>query len=121
MEKKGSQKESRVERADSFWRSLADWRRERIRKTLMRPLYQEALRSLFLVGVLLIDSLFPLQLLISLPYPYNFVGCLALFGVLIYVEVKIYNKIWGKNGRWSLQKYGTTSDQITKEKEHSKK
>jgi hypothetical protein len=115
MEKKEPQQESRLKRADTFWVNLADWRRERIRKSLIRPLYQEALRTVFLVAVLLIDSLFPLTLFYSFLYPYNIISTLLLLGVLLYIEARCYNAFWGKKGRWSLQKLTPKPEQRTEE------
>ncbi len=105
MEKKTVQQESRIERTDRLWTSFAQWRQQRIRKSLMRPLYQEALRSLFFVAILLIDTLFPLQLYESITSPFNIIASLVALGILLYVEVRCYNLLWGKNGRWSIEKY----------------
>lgn len=105
MEKKTIQQESRIDRTDRLWTSFVQWRQQRIRKSLMRPLYQEVLRSVFFVAVLLVDSLFPLQLYVSIVYPYNIVAFLLVLGILIYIEVRCYNLLWGKKGRWPLGKY----------------
>ena len=72
---------------------------------MIRPLYQEALKTLFVVAVLLVDSLIPLQFYVSLASPYNIVLTIVILGVFLYVEVRIYNALWGKNGRWALAKY----------------
>jgi hypothetical protein len=117
MEKSAPQRESRIERTDRFWVSVATWRRERIRKTLIRPLYQEALKNLFLAAILLLDAFLPLQLYVSLPIPYNILGTLIALGILLYLEVKCYNAVWGKHGRWSLETYSLPLDQKKKEEE----
>jgi hypothetical protein len=78
---------------------------------MIRPLYQEVLKMLFIVAVLLVDSLIPLQFFVSLVSPYNIVVTLVTFGVFLYVEVRIYNAVWGKNGRWALSKYEAHEDQ----------
>jgi hypothetical protein len=121
MEKSATQRESRIERTDKFWVGVAEWRRERIRKSLMRPLYQEALKNLFLAGVLLLDSFLPLQLYVSLLKPYNIISSLIVLGILLYIEVRCYNAVWGKNGRWSLQNYTTPLEPKKKENETQKK
>ena len=105
--KKTNEDESRFERTERLWTSIARWRQESIRKSMIRPLYQEALKTLFIVAVLLVDSLIPLQFFVSLASPYNIVVTLVIFGVFLYVEVRIYNALWGKNGRWALSKYKT--------------
>jgi hypothetical protein len=121
MEKSAPQRESRIDRTDRLWVSLSQWRRERIRKTLIRPLHQEALKNLFLAGVLLLDSFLPLQLYVSLQTPYNIISSLIALGILLYLEVRCYNAVWGKNGRWSLQNSTTSSEQKKKENETAKK
>ena len=109
--KKTPEDESRVERADRLWSSVARWRQESIRKSLLRPLYQEALKTLFLVAVPLVDSLIPLQFYVSLTNPYNIIMTLVILVIFLYIEIRIYNAIWGKKGRWSLSKYEGREEQ----------
>jgi hypothetical protein len=116
MENNDTQKKSRVERTDTFWVTVSEWNRERIRKSLIRPLYQEALRSLFLVALLLLDSLLPLQLFESLPSPLNGISAVVVLGLLLYGEAKAYNMVWGKKGRWSIEKYKKTTETTTDKK-----
>jgi hypothetical protein len=104
MEKSAPQRESRIERTDRFWVSVATWRRERI-------------KNLFLAAILLLDAFLPLQLYVSLPIPYNILGTLIALGILLYLEVKCYNAVWGKHGRWSLETYSLPLDQKKKEEE----
>ncbi len=96
---------SRVERMDLFWTSRATRRRERIRKTMLRPLYQEVLKNLFLALVLIVDVLLPLQVFMSLGFPVNMLAALVAVCVLLYIEMRIWNAVWGRSGRWSLEKY----------------
>jgi len=109
--KKTDEKESRFERTERLFASLVRWRQESVRKSMIRPFYQEVLKTLFLVAVLLVDSLIPLQFYVSLPSPYNIILTVVSFCVLLYVEVQIYNKVWGKNGRWALSKYERRTEQ----------
>jgi len=109
--KKTTEDESRLERTERLWTSISRWRQESIRKSMIRPLYQEALKTLFLVAVLLVDSLIPLQFFVSLASPYNIILTLVVFGVFLYVEIRIYNALWGKNGRWALAKYERRTEQ----------
>ena len=97
--------DERIERMESFWTFLAKRRRTIIEKSMMRPLYQEVLKTLFLVGVLLVDSLIPLELYLEIAFPVNIIGTLLLLGFLLYAEIYVYNSVWGKKGRWSLEKY----------------
>ena len=105
MVEKKDDPESRVERMDSFWASRADRRRERIRKSLLRPLYQEVLKNLFLALVLIVDVLLPLQVFMSLGFPVNVLAALVAVCVLLYIEMRVWNAVWGHSGRWSLGKY----------------
>ena len=91
-------------------------RKESIQNCLIRPLYQEALKSLFLVVVLLLDSLLPLEIYRILPSPFNIVGALFLLGIFLYGEIRFYNSLWGKKGRWSLERYTTKRENTPEEK-----
>jgi len=90
--------------------NLLKRKRESIQKSMIRPLYQEALKSLFLVIVLFVDTLIPLEIYLDLPNIINIVLALVTLGIFLYVEICIYNLLWGKNGRWSLEKYKKTSE-----------
>ena len=103
--KKSTTEESRFERTERLYTSIVRWRQESVRKSMLRPFYQEALKTMFLVAVLLLDSLIPLQFYVSLVSPYNIIVTLVVFIIFLYVETRIYNKIWGKQGRWALSKY----------------
>jgi hypothetical protein len=111
IQTKKAKDESRLERSERLMTSIVRWRQESLRKSMLRPFYQEALKTLFLVAVLLVDSLIPLQFFVSLGSPYNIILTLVSFGVLLYVEVRIYNAVWGKNGRWALAKYERRTEQ----------
>jgi len=99
---------SHVERTENFINYLLRRKRENIQKSLIRPLYQEALKSLFLVAVLLIDTLIPLEIFQSLPTTINIIFAPLILILFLYVEIRIYNHLWGKKGRWSLEKYEKT-------------
>ena len=101
---------SYVERTESLMNNLLKRKRESIQKSMIRPLYQEALKSLFLVVVLFVDTLIPLEIYLDLPNIINIVLALITLGIFLYVEIRIYNLLWGKNGRWSIEKYKKTSE-----------
>jgi hypothetical protein len=111
IQTKKTKEESRLERTERLYTSIVRWRQESVRKSMIRPFYQEALKTLFLVVVLLVDSLIPLQFYVSLAGPYNVILTLVVFIVFLFVEMKIYNAVWGKHGRWALSKYEKTTDQ----------
>ena len=105
-----------VEKTENLIHYLLRKRKESIQNSLIRPLYQEALKSLFLVAVLLLDTLIPLDLFVTLAFPINLVASLAVFLFFLYIEIRIYNAVWGKQGCWSLEKYKKTLKSGTKEK-----
>jgi hypothetical protein len=39
-----------------------------------------------------------------------------MLGVLLYLEIRLYNAFWGKKGRWSIEKYRKTIATTTEEK-----
>ncbi|HIG99385.1 MAG TPA: hypothetical protein HA258_02280 [Thermoplasmata archaeon] len=105
-----------VEKTENLVHYLLKKKKENIQNSLVRPLYQEALKNLFLVVVLLIDTLFPLEAYRSLPFPVNIIVSVIILGVFLYIEIRLYNAIWGKHGRWSLDKYKKTIVKTTDEK-----
>jgi len=110
MKQRMNQITSYVERTESLMNNLLKRKRENIQKSMIRPLYQEALKSLFLVVVLLVDTLIPLEIYKNLPDIINIILTLVTLGIFLYVEIRIYNQLWGKNGRWSLEKYKKTQE-----------
>ena len=105
-----------VEKTENLVNYLLRKKRENIQNSLVRPLYQEALKSFFLVVVLLIDTFIPLEVLRNLSSPFNIALCLVILGVFLYVEIRIYNSLWGKKGRWSLDKYKKSLGKTVEEK-----
>ena len=105
-----------VEKTENLLNYLLKKKKENIQNSLVRPLYQEALKSLFLVGVLLLDTLIPLETYRSLVSPLNIVVSVIILGVLLYLEIRLYNALWGKKGRWSIEKSKKTIATSTEEK-----
>jgi hypothetical protein len=105
-----------VEKTENLVNYLLRKKKENIQNSLVRPLYQEALKSLFLVVILLIDTLIPLEIFRELLNPFNIVFSLIILGVFLYAEIVVYNSLWGKKGRWSLDKYKKSSEKIVEEK-----
>lgn len=73
-----------------------------IKRSMMRPLYQEVLRVLFISACLLPDFLIPLEFAL-----YGTVVGWILFAItlggLLAVEGFIYSSIWGPGGRWDVE------------------
>jgi hypothetical protein len=115
MANRKSRLDLHVEKTEGFVNYLLKRRHDSIQKSMLRPLYQEALKCLFLVVVLLIDTLIPMQILLDLPDIINIVTALVVLIIFLYIQKRIYDMLWGKNGRWSLEKYKKTSENIKKE------
>ena len=119
MTSRKSRLDIHVEKTENLVNYLLRKKRENIQNSLVRPLYQEALKSLFLVIVLLIDTLIPLEVFRMLFYPLNIVMSLLILGIFLYIEIRLYNSLWGKNGKWPLEKYKNLSNQGIEQKDHS--
>ena len=114
MKEKGSESvwKSRLENTERALAYLSKRRQENIKKSLIRPLYQEILKCIFIVFVMLIDVFIPLQILIEMPTPVNSIGSIIALISFLCIEIKIYQMIWGKNGCWSIEKCKITSKKI---------
>lgn len=103
-------KKSHTATLDKTIQYLLKRRRESIVKSMIRPLYQEALKSLFLVVVLLVDTLILLEIFLDLFVPLNIILAIVFLIIFLYIEIRVYNAFWGKKGRWPLEKYKKTSE-----------
>jgi len=115
MTKRKNRLDLYVGKTEGFVSYLIKRRHDSIQKSLIRPLYQEALKCLFYVVVLFVDTLIPLQIFVDFPDIINIVSAMVVLIIFLYIEMRIYNLLWGKNGRWSLEKYKKTSE---KTKQH---
>ena len=116
MTSRKSRLDIHVEKTENLVNYLLRKKRENIQNSLVRPLYQETLKSLFIVIVLLIDTLIPLEVFRMLPYPLNIVITLIILGIFLYIEIRLYNSLWGKKGRWSIEKYKKPIENTIEEK-----
>jgi len=78
-----------VEKTENLVNYLLKKKKENIQNSLVRPLYQEALKSLFLVGVLLLDTLLPLEAYRSLLFPLNIVISIIILTDLVHLEIRL--------------------------------
>lgn len=99
-----------VEKTEGFVNYLVKRKKDSIQKSLVRPLYQEALKSFFLAVALLIDTLIPLEIFLDIFSPLNIILALVVLIIFLYIEIRVYNSFWGKNGRWPLEKYKKTNE-----------
>jgi len=116
MPSRKSRLDVQVEKTENLVNYLLRKKKENIQNSLVRPLYQEALKSLFLVVILLIDTLIPLEIFRMLSYPLNIVITLIILAMFLYIEIRIYNSLWGKKGRWSVEKYKKSVENTIEEK-----
>lgn len=100
--------ESRHEAFDSMLLRVSKRRKKSIEKSMLRPLSQEILRCIFIIFIMLLDTFVLLQILLDLPRPFGFILFAIILIVALYVEIRIYGSIWGKNGCWSLDQYRKT-------------
>lgn len=100
-----SVRESRTEAFDNMLSRVSKRRRESIEKSMLRPLYQEVLKCIFIIFIMLLDTFVLLQLIVDVVSPVNYIAFFIVLAVMLYVEIRIYGSIWGKNGCWSLDKY----------------
>jgi len=107
MKKKRSEsvRESRTEAFDNMLSRVSKRRRESIEKSMLRPLYQEILKCIFIIFIMLLDTFVLLQLLVDVVSPFNYIAFFIVLAVMLYVEIMIYGSIWCKNGCWSLDQY----------------
>jgi|WetSurMetagenome_2_1015567.scaffolds.fasta_scaffold01862_8 hypothetical protein len=116
MVSRKSRLDFQVEKTENLFRFLLRKKRDGIQNSLVRPLYQEALKSLFFVAVLLIDTLIPLEMYRDILSPFNIVVSLVVLGIFLYIEFRLYNSYWGKKGRWSIEKYKKPSETTSEER-----
>lgn len=110
MKQKINRLSSNVERFEKLINDFSIRKKESIQKSMIRPLYQEVLKSLFLVIIIIVDTLIPLEIFRILPNLINIIVTLIVLSIFLFVELYIYYLLWGKNGRWSLEKYEEVSD-----------
>ena len=99
---------SRHEAFDSMLLRVSKRRKESIEKIMLRPFSQEILRCIFIIFIMLLDTFVLLQILLDVPKPFGFILFAIIIVVALYVEIRIYGSIWGKNGCWSLDHYRKT-------------
>jgi hypothetical protein len=116
MASRKSRLDSHVEKTENLVNYLLRKKKDNIENSLVRPLYQEALKSLFLVVVLLLDTFIPLEVYRNLISPLNIIVSLIILSILLYIEIRLYNSLWGKKGRWSVEKYKKSIGKTIEEK-----
>ena len=99
--------ESRHETFDSMLLRVSKRKRESIEKSMLRSLPQEVLRCIFIILIMFLDTFVLLQILLDMPRPFGFILFAIILIIVLYVEIRIYGLIWGKNGCWSLDQYRT--------------
>ena len=95
----------RLEYLENSFKRYSQRRKKSIYNSLIRPLYQEILQSLYLIFIMILDAFILIEIIINFNIPINLLLFLIISFVIIYFEYKLYKKIWGLNGIWSINKY----------------
>ena len=107
-----SRLDKRLEIIENTFKKYSDRRRKNIQKSLIRPLYQEFLKSLFIITIMLFDIFLSLEIILSLNLPINMIVFIISIFFILYIEIKIYNAYWGLSGKWSINKYKNKKNKI---------
>jgi hypothetical protein len=97
--------EKRLEIVENSLKRYSERRKKNIYHSLLRPLYQEILKSIFIIIIMITDTFILLEIILILDIPINIIIFFILGFIIFYIELKIYNSLWGKNGKWSIEKY----------------
>lgn len=116
MTSKKSRLDDHVEKTEKIFNYMIKKKTQSIQNSLVRPLYQEVLKSLFLIVILLIDTLIPLEILRLFINPFHIIFSFVFIIIILYIEIVVYNLFWGKKGRWSIENYKNISKQNNEEK-----
>ena len=95
----------RLEYLENSFQRYSQRRKKSIYNSLIRPLYQEILQSLYLIFIMILDAFILIEIIIYFNIPINLLLFLIISFIIIYFEYKLYKKIWGLNGIWSINKY----------------
>ena len=99
---------------EKTFKRYSDRRKKNIYESLLRPLYQEILKCIFITIIIIIDTFILLEIITILNPPINIVFFLFSALIIFFIEIKIYNSIWGKNGKWSIDKYKKKKNNLEK-------
>ncbi len=74
-------------------------------ETVVEPTWSEWSRGTFLrywffLGAFALDAFTVLQLRYSLDWPYSLYASVLLLVLLIFVEYRLYDHLWGDEGKW---------------------
>lgn len=102
--------DKRLDIVENSFKRYSDRRKKNIQNSLIRPLYQEILKSIFFILILVFNSFILLEILIFFNFPINIIIILIIAFILIFFEINIFNAYWGVNGKWSLDNYKNTEE-----------
>lgn len=97
--------DNRLNIVENTFKKYSERRKKNIQNSLIRPLYQEFLKSLFIIIIMIFDIFLSLEIVLSLNFPINLIILTISIIFILYVEIKIYNAYWGISGKWSINKY----------------
>ena len=99
-----SRLDKRLEIVENTFKKYSNRRKKNIQNSLIRPLYQEILKCIFIIIIIVFNTFLSLEILLILIFPANIIIFLLLLIILFYIEMRIYNKYWGLKGKWSIKK-----------------
>ena len=97
--------EKRLEIIENSLKRYSDRRKKNIYHSLIRPLYQEILKSIFIIIIMIVDTFILMEIILILNFPINIIIFFTLGSIIFYIQFKIYNSLWGKKGKWAIEKY----------------
>jgi len=81
------------EKVDHVLKSASKHKKESIRKSMARPLGFEFLRTLYIVGCILLDLiLLPSTLIVLLERPVAFASMVIVIPAMVYIEYRLHEK-----------------------------
>lgn len=97
--------DNRLNIVENTFKKYSDRRKKNIQNSLLRPLYQEFLKTLFIIIIMIFDIFLSLEIILSLNFPINLIILTISIFFILYAEIKIYSAYWGIHGKWSINKY----------------
>ena len=97
--------DNRLNIVENTFKKYSERRKKNIQNSLIRPLYQEFLKSIFIMIIMIFYIFLSLEIVLSLNFPINLIILTISIIFILYVEIKIYNAYWGISGKWSINKY----------------
>ena len=80
--------DKKLEIVDHTLKRYSDRRKKNIYQSLLRPLYQELLKSIFIIIIMIFDTFILLEIILILNIPINIIIFFITASILFYIEIK---------------------------------